>query len=205
MCWCIRSLEWVIEDDKDPRKAATLLARKIHTRLPSFGEAFTQQVPLTRIRDIAHRNDIPHVSSKQARLSALLEWCTPGPELLMVCSCLCIPDTPACRIVAEDAAHAILQVIAVEGSLFVCLAVVVPQELKQEIKHTLQNKLHRNAGPEDLVAAEAMLARVTGEWDVPALSSRQNRGVTALLSWLWKLGAQGQSACADTWVGAEER
>lgn len=36
------------------------------------------------------------------------------------------------------------------------------QELKQEIKHTLQNKLHRNAGPEDLVAAEAMLARVTG-------------------------------------------
>eukprot|EP00878_Enallax_costatus_P003846 GHUV01004062.1.p1 GENE.GHUV01004062.1~~GHUV01004062.1.p1 ORF type:complete len:1053 (+),score=249.89 GHUV01004062.1:1558-4716(+) len=88
------SLEWVIEDDKDPRQAATLLARKIHTRLPSFGEAFTQQVPLTRIRDIAHRNDIPH-------------------------------------------------------------------DLKQEIKHTLQNKLHRNAGPEDLVAAEAMLARVT--------------------------------------------
>jgi hypothetical protein len=36
------------------------------------------------------------------------------------------------------------------------------QDLKQEIKHTLQNKLHRNAGPEDLVAAEAMLGRVTG-------------------------------------------
>jgi hypothetical protein len=37
------------------------------------------------------------------------------------------------------------------------------QDLKQEIKHTLQNKLHRNAGPEDLVAAEAMLQRILGE------------------------------------------
>lgn len=90
-----RSLEWVIEDDIEPGRAATLLCRKISQRLPSFGEAFTQQVPLTRIRDIAHRNDIPH-------------------------------------------------------------------DLKQEIKHTLQNKLHRNAGPEDLVAAEAMLARIYG-------------------------------------------
>jgi phosphoglucan,water dikinase len=33
--------------------------------------------------------------------------------------------------------------------------------IQQEIKHTIQNKLHRNAGPEDLVATEAMLARVT--------------------------------------------
>lgn len=32
---------------------------------------------------------------------------------------------------------------------------------QQEIKHTIQNKLHRNAGPEDLVATEAMLARIT--------------------------------------------
>ncbi|KAF9610090.1 hypothetical protein IFM89_019930 [Coptis chinensis] len=31
----------------------------------------------------------------------------------------------------------------------------------QEIKHTIQNKLHRNAGPEDLIATEAMLARIT--------------------------------------------
>lgn len=38
------------------------------------------------------------------------------------------------------------------------------QDLKQEIKHTLQNKLHRNAGPEDLVAAEAMLQRVQGKY-----------------------------------------
>ncbi|KAL0369214.1 UNVERIFIED_CONTAM: Phosphoglucan, water dikinase, chloroplastic [Sesamum calycinum] len=71
-----------------------LFIRKIHPCLPSFKAEFTASVPLTRIRDIAHRNDIPH-------------------------------------------------------------------DLKQEIKHTIQNKLHRNAGPEDLVATEAMLARIT--------------------------------------------
>lgn len=71
-----------------------LVIRKIHTCLPSFKAEFTASVPLTRIRDIAHRNDIPH-------------------------------------------------------------------ELKQEIKHTIQNKLHRNAGPEDLVATEVMLEKVT--------------------------------------------
>lgn len=76
-----------------PPRLRTLLARRLSTKLPSFGEQFTQSVPLTRIRDIAHRGDIPHA-------------------------------------------------------------------LKQEIKHTLQNKLHRNAGPEDLVAAEAMLERL---------------------------------------------
>eukprot|EP01018_Ginkgo_biloba_P006356 Gb_12513 [translate_table: standard] len=71
-----------------------LVIRKIHPCLPSFKSEFTVSVPLTRIRDIAHRNDIPH-------------------------------------------------------------------DLKQEIKHTIQNKLHRNAGPEDLIATEAMLSRVT--------------------------------------------
>ncbi|KAM7279208.1 hypothetical protein ACFE04_006342 [Oxalis oulophora] len=71
-----------------------IAVRKIHPCLPSFKAEFTASVPLTRIRDIAHRNDIPH-------------------------------------------------------------------DLKQEIKHTIQNKLHRNAGPEDLLATEAMLAKVT--------------------------------------------
>ncbi|RAL54400.1 hypothetical protein DM860_001528 [Cuscuta australis] len=71
-----------------------LIIRKIHPCLPSFKAEFTAAVPLTRIRDIAHRNDIPH-------------------------------------------------------------------DLKQEIKHTIQNKLHRNAGPEDLVATELMLERIT--------------------------------------------
>lgn len=71
-----------------------LVIRKIHPCLPSFKSEFTASVPLTRIRDIAHRNDIPH-------------------------------------------------------------------DLKQEIKHTIQNKLHRCAGPEDLIATEAMLSRIT--------------------------------------------
>uniref|UniRef100_A0A5B6ZH23 CBM20 domain-containing protein n=1 Tax=Davidia involucrata TaxID=16924 RepID=A0A5B6ZH23_DAVIN len=79
---------------KDTSVQEVLVIRKIHPCLPSFKAEFTASVPLTRIRDIAHRNDIPH-------------------------------------------------------------------DLKQEIKHTIQNKLHRNAGPEDLVATEAMLARIT--------------------------------------------
>lgn len=79
---------------KDTSSQDILVVRKIHPCLPSFKSEFTTSVPLTRIRDIAHRNDIPH-------------------------------------------------------------------DLKQEIKHTIQNKLHRNAGPEDLVATEAMLAKIT--------------------------------------------
>ncbi len=71
-----------------------LAVRKIYPWLPSFESSFMRAEPLTRIRDIAHRNDIPG-------------------------------------------------------------------ELKKEIKHTLQNKLHRNAGPEDLITSERILARIT--------------------------------------------
>ena len=67
--------------------------RKIYPWLPSFDSPFMRSEPLTRIRDIAHRDDIP-------------------------------------------------------------------QELKKEIKVTLQNKLHRSAGPEDLTTSEAMLAKI---------------------------------------------
>ncbi|KAF5950544.1 hypothetical protein HYC85_012537 [Camellia sinensis] len=88
----------LVEGDRNGRnwwRKEVVVIRKIHPCLPSFKAEFTASVPLTRIRDIAHRNDIPH-------------------------------------------------------------------DLKvQEIKHTIQNKLHRNAGPEDLVATEAMLARIT--------------------------------------------
>ncbi|KAI3932874.1 hypothetical protein MKX01_031856 [Papaver californicum] len=83
-----------ISSRKDASPQEILVIRKIHPCLPSFKSEFTASVPLTRIRYIAHRNDIPH-------------------------------------------------------------------DLKQEIKHTIQNKLHRCAGPEDLVATEAMLARIT--------------------------------------------
>lgn len=39
------------------------------------------------------------------------------------------------------------------------------QETESDANHVsvLQNKLHRNAGPEDLVATEAMLKRITSE------------------------------------------
>ena len=70
------------------------LLRKILPWLPSSAQGFRTAEPLTRIRDIAHRNDIP-------------------------------------------------------------------AELKREIKTTLQNKLHRCAGPEDLVVSEAILQRIT--------------------------------------------
>ncbi|KAK9671379.1 hypothetical protein RND81_12G026300 [Saponaria officinalis] len=83
-----------ISGRKDASPQERLVIRKIHPSLPSFKAEFTAAVPLTRIRDIAHRNDIPH-------------------------------------------------------------------DLKQQIKHTIQNKLHRNAGPEDLVSTEAMLAKIT--------------------------------------------
>src|SRR5208337_1172583 len=70
------------------------IIRKIYPCLPSFDTAFTRAEPLTRIRDIAHRNDIP-------------------------------------------------------------------RELKEEIKNSLQNKLHRSAGPEDLVTSEGLLKKIT--------------------------------------------
>ena len=70
------------------------IVRRIYPYLPSWNEEFRRSEPLTRIRDIAHRNDIP-------------------------------------------------------------------SELKQEIKHRLQNKLHRCAGPEDLLTAKEILGRIT--------------------------------------------
>jgi sugar phosphate isomerase/epimerase len=79
------------------------ILRKIFPWLPSFDRTFTRAEPLTRIRDIAHRNDIP-------------------------------------------------------------------AELKKEIKQTLQNKLHRCAGPEDLATSGAILKRITanaGEYSHP--------------------------------------
>ena len=74
------------------------LIRRLHPRLPAFTAEFTQSVPLTRIRDIAHGK-----GDRDGK----------------------------CR------------------------------EVRAEIKHTIQNKLHRCAGPEDLVATEKMLAKLT--------------------------------------------
>jgi len=78
----------------------SFLIRTILKSLPSFSTKFLCSVPLTRIRDIAHRNDIPG-------------------------------------------------------------------DLKREIKVTLQNKLHRNAGPEDLVTAQNILDKVYSNGSYP--------------------------------------
>src|SRR6185369_16404801 len=37
----------------------------------------------------------------------------------------------------------------------------IPSELKREIKQSLQNKLHRCAGPEDLATSAGLLERIT--------------------------------------------
>ncbi|GHV21227.1 hypothetical protein AGMMS49959_10020 [Planctomycetales bacterium] len=83
-----------IEDALEALDAPAWLKRRIYPFLPSHAAAFAVKEPLTRIRDIAHRNDIP-------------------------------------------------------------------SEMKQRIKHNLQNKLHRSAGPEDLQTAQEILTAIT--------------------------------------------
>mmetsp|Transcript_4360 Transcript_4360/g.15113 ORF Transcript_4360/g.15113 Transcript_4360/m.15113 type:complete len:1131 (+) Transcript_4360:97-3489(+) len=90
------ALERLMISDGHAPSSSVLIARRLQPWLPSFAAAFTVSVPMTRIRDIAHRNDIP-------------------------------------------------------------------QDLKKEIKYTLQNKLHRSAGPEDLVATERILTRLLAD------------------------------------------
>jgi len=85
-------IESVLETVTDADNAWIL--RKVYPWLPSFADDFCRREPLTRIRDIAHRNDIPH-------------------------------------------------------------------DLKNEIKHRLQNKLHRCAGPEDFQTSAEILQRIT--------------------------------------------
>jgi phosphoglucan,water dikinase len=60
---------------------SVLVARKIYPWLPSFRGVFTIAEPLTRIRDIAHRNDIPKELKKniKEKLQNKLHRCA-GPE-----------------------------------------------------------------------------------------------------------------------------
>ncbi|CAI5967224.1 unnamed protein product [Closterium sp. NIES-64] len=109
-----------------------VVMRKIHPRLPAFSADFTASVPLTRIRDIAHRNDIPHN----------LKHMEDGRGAISFRDTDFTASVPLTRI--RDIAH--------RNDM---------SNVKQEIKHTIQNKLHRNAGPEDLVATELLLRRVT--------------------------------------------
>jgi len=100
-----RSLEWAIEEDRpvggaqQPRMRS-LLARRLHARLPSFSASFTQSVPLTRIRDIAHRGDIPHVSGGSIRGG---ERCG-GLQEFVVCS----PSLQPLNLVTQPSTHPLL-------------------------------------------------------------------------------------------------
>lgn len=87
-----QQIESALERLSTPETAWIL--RRIYPFLPSWGEEFRRSEPLTHIRDIAHRNDIP-------------------------------------------------------------------ADLKKEIKHHLQNKLHRCASPEDLATSAEILGRIT--------------------------------------------
>lgn len=128
-----RSLEWVLaEGGKDGEaQALALLARRLQAYLPSFDAAYTASTPLTRIRDIAHRYRIGGNCAAQRAC-----WQRMDARIVINTTSLSLPPPLRHR---ND----------------------IPHELKQEIKHTIQNKLHRNAGPEDLVATEAMLRRIT--------------------------------------------
>jgi hypothetical protein len=173
-----RSLEWAIEEDRSRGPAQlqqprlrSLLARRLHARLPSFDASFTQSVPLTRIRDIAHRGDIPHVRGGNAARrkgpgvgvgwsgcgwTQEGEWFgdTGDPPLQQTKSGRTLHAAAWLRIFLGAPQHSLRPPTPYALPF-------LPQELKQEIKHTLQNKLHRNAGPEDLVATQAMLERIT--------------------------------------------
>ena len=45
--------------NSETSKSNCHIIRLLKTQLPSFADQFTVSVPMTRIRDIAHRNDIP--------------------------------------------------------------------------------------------------------------------------------------------------
>ena len=59
------------------------IVRRIYPYLPSFDEAFTRREPLTRIRDIAHRNDIPQELKREikTRLQNKLHRCAAPSDL----------------------------------------------------------------------------------------------------------------------------
>ncbi|MFO0926220.1 MAG: hypothetical protein U0736_04155 [Gemmataceae bacterium] len=76
----------------------TWILRRIYPHLPTWGEEFRRAEPLTRIRDIAHRNDIPSDLKREikTRLQNKLHRCA-GPEDLRTSAEL------LARITAPDA------------------------------------------------------------------------------------------------------
>ena len=176
-----RSLEWVAGDERaDP--AARTLARRMHARLPSFDAAFTAATPLTRVRDIAHRNDVPEALKREIK-HTIQAWSKGGWGRGRTGS--------KCRVPTRASCH--------------------DPTTPPHCGRLPQNKLHRNAGPEDLVATEAMLARLNAdaaslspsfvaEFRVFAAELREFFGASALDALCTSLGpsldAPGQEAVA---------
>jgi len=74
-----QQIEVALEQLSTPETAWVL--RRIYPYLPSWAPDFRRAEPLTRIRDIAHRNDIPHELKQEIkqRLQNKLHRCA-GPE-----------------------------------------------------------------------------------------------------------------------------
>jgi phosphoglucan,water dikinase len=124
------------------------ILRRIFPYLPSWGEEFRRSEPLTRIRDIAHRNDIPQDLKREIkqRLQNKLHRCA-GPEDLRT------SEEILARITAPEAAH---------SSAFVEEFKVFHAELQEffnatELEARLQ-VLPRGGGPAEAEAVRAFLA-----------------------------------------------
>lgn len=123
-----RSLEWAIGDASMgdggmhwPPEARILAARRLHTRLPSISGEFRVSTPLTRIRCAAARS-----ARAPAGPLGVDAACGVGAGGRRSDPLLIVRGGTPCR----DIAH----------------RNDIPKDLKDEIKHTLQNKLHRSAG-----------------------------------------------------------
>ena len=55
-------------------------------RLPSFNAEFTASTPLTRIRDIAHRSDIPHELKQEIKHTIQVDKDTLLPTFAAQCA-----------------------------------------------------------------------------------------------------------------------
>ncbi len=135
-------IETALERVSSPETA--WIVRRIYPYLPSWDESFRRSEPLTRIRDIAHRNDIPHDLKQEIkrRLQNKLHRCA-GPEDLRT------SEEILQRITAEGASYA---------PAFVEEFKVFHRELQEFFNATaLEDRLRTLAQSGD-VAAEAVKA-----------------------------------------------
>jgi phosphoglucan, water dikinase len=110
---------------------APYIARSIYPQLPSYASQFTVSVPLTRIRDIAHRGDIPHELKQEIKNTL---------QVRSLCS-----TSITCRYCAWFRQTILLTLPC--------------RSLSLSLSYT-QNKIHRCCGPEDIRTCENLLRRV---------------------------------------------